>query len=128
MKKHIIAILLLGMAMAGCNKMSKDERYAKEAAEECKKCPRALDEFTTIDSVSYIPELNRFAYYYSVSGVEDSLLTAQKEELELQLFELLTNTPDMHSYIADSVSFQYIYRSQESQKLLIDILIESDRF
>lgn len=128
MKKIFITSILFGLIIAGCNKTDKTERYTKEAQELSKQCPRALDEFTTMDSVRYLPSLKRFAYYYSVKGIEDSLLTIQKENLELQLFEQLTNSPDMHPYIADSLSFQYIYHSVASNNLLMDILIESDRF
>lgn len=128
MKKCLIASLVLGTIIAGCNNMSKAERYAKEATELNKQCPRALDEFTTMDSVHYLGDLNRFTYYYSVHGLADSILIAQKENLELQLFEQLINSPDMRPYITDSISFQYIYHSEESDSLLMDILIESQRF
>lgn len=115
--------LLAGAMLAtACKQETKAERYAREAREVSAQCPMALDICTTMDSMTYAKADNSFSYHYTVSSVSDSLLLAQRDELELQTLGQLQNAPEMRPYIEDRMTFRYIYRSSETGNPLMEFV------
>ena len=83
----ILALLLL--IFSACQE-SLDERIKRETSEFNKRrCPQKIDEFVTLDSISYIvhengEEANDYIYNYSLrcDSSELELFYSQKSELE----------------------------------------------
>ena len=78
-----------------------------------------------MDSMTYTATNNRFTYYYKVSGIADSLLTANEPMFRRQILDRLLNATDMLPYVQDKVSFRYVYRTGVNDTPVMDFLYES---
>lgn len=120
MKKAIIPALAVMMVIAACHN-SKVERYTREAQETTAQCPMALDAYTTLDSMTYAEKGNQFNYYYSIAEISDSLILAQKDEINRQTLQHLINLPEMRPFLEDEVTFKYIYRSKAAGREIMTL-------
>ncbi len=102
MKKYFCFLAFILLLTTACIE-SKRETYVQEAKEYTAMCPMALDEKTTIDSMTYDAERNAFVYHYTMG----TLLIADGESLKVELCQELLNSPAMLPYLKDSVTFVY---------------------
>lgn len=116
---------MLPLCAACHHKETKAERYTREARETTAQCPMAIDANTMMDSMTYTPSTHRFTYYYKVSGVSDSVLTANTEMLRQQILDRLLNATDMIPYIQDGITFRYVYRTDTTAAPIMDFVYES---
>ena len=102
--KKINTTLLLGalLGFCACHFESFDERCAREAREYTEKqCPRRMDQYTLMDSLTYDDHSRTLNYYYTLEGVldNDTVMNAQaceslkdllrKKRSQLRGFEVL---------------------------------------
>ena len=83
--KKINNTLLLGalLGFCACHFESFDERCAREAREYTEKqCPRRMDQYTLMDSLTYDDHSRTLNYYYTLEGVldNDTVMNAQSCE------------------------------------------------
>lgn len=105
MKNHSCFWVFILLLATACQE-SKRETYVREAKEYTAMCPIALDEVTTIDSMTYDAERNAFVYHYTLG----TPLIADGNGLKAELCRELQNSPDMLPYMKDSVTFIYRFR------------------
>ena len=96
--KKINTTLLLGalLGFCACHFESFDERCAREAREYTEKqCPRRMDQYTLMDSLTYDDHSRTLNYYYTLEGVldNDTVMNAQaplaQKRNQLRGFEVL---------------------------------------
>lgn len=102
--KKINTTLLLGalLGFCACHFESFDERCAREAREYTEKqCPRRMDQYTLMDSLTYDDHSRTLNYYYTLEGVLDNntVMNAQAcESLKDLLRKNVVNSVDLKSY------------------------------
>ena len=102
--KKINTTLLLGalLGFCACHFESFDERCAREAREYTEKqCPRRMDQYTLMDSLTYDDHSRTLNYYYTLEGVldNDTVMNAQAcESLKDLLRKNVVNSVDLKSY------------------------------
>ena len=118
--KKINTTLLLGalLGFCACHFESFDERCAREAREYTEKqCPRRMDQYTLMDSLTYDDHSRTLNYYYTLEGVldNDTVMNAQScESLKDLLRKNVVNSVDLKSYKEKGISFSYYYYSKAS--------------
>lgn len=121
--KKINTTLLLGalLGFCACHFESFDERCAREAREYTEKqCPRRMDQYTLMDSLTYDDHSRTLNYYYTLEGVLDNntVMNAQAcESLKDLLRKNVVNSVDLKSYKEKGISFSYYYYSKASGKV-----------
>lgn len=130
MKKLSSAVFLIGaFLLAGC-KESKEKIFGRVARELTAKCPRAIDEFTRLDSVVYLPAGNVNRYYYTLTGDADdaSAIEANRTEMEAALTGEVANSMELKEYKVYDVTFEYIYYSGKDQTILFEHTITPEQY
>lgn len=120
MKKYSSAFVLILVFLAmGC-KESKEKMFGRIAREMTAKCPRAINEFTRLDSVVYLPDGNINRYYYTLTGDADNALSieANRKEMEAALTGEVVNSMDLKEYKEYHVTIEYIYFSDKEKTVL----------
>lgn len=120
MKKYSSAVvLILAFLATGC-KESKEEMFGRIAREMTAKCPRAISEFTRLDSVVYLPGGNVNRYYYTLTGDADDVLSIEtnREEMKAALTGEVANSMELKEYKEYNVTFEYIYYSDKDKTVL----------
>ena len=106
-------------ALVACTESFEDRcrREAREFTE--KQCPRAVDKFILLDSMTFTEDPVGFAYHYRVSGELDNpdLLTdAQMEQFRQQLLKNVRTDISLKQYKEKGFTFGYYYTSASTGK------------
>jgi len=110
--------------LSSCTESFSDRcrREAKEYSE--RECPRMVEQFIRMDSMTYVEEPQGFTYYYSVVGELDNpeLLTPEAiEAFRTQLLESIRNDLHMKRYKDKGFVLTYQYISDSTGKDFIKV-------
>ena len=89
-----------------------------------KQCPRRMDQYTLMDSLTYDEHSRTLNYYYTLEGVldNDTVMNAQAcESLKNLLRKNVVNSVDLKSYKEKGISFSYCYYSKASGKVRFQV-------
>ena len=120
MKNRAIVALTLGTLMlAGCQ-----ESLSEKCARECrlytqKNCPAQIDNHTILDSMTFEAESNTIHYYYTLTGVADSVGLLTRETVRNALKEQIRNTTMLQAYKEEGYNFAYTYHSEKSPETVL---------
>lgn len=136
MKKFIMITtgFICLLSIASCKHESFDERCAREAKDyTMKQCPQQIDKGIMLDSMTYSKtgkddnvSNRKFTYYYTFSGMQDSLLnrmlkevpdTARKrlDDFKKAMLNGLTTSVQLKPYKDKGFIFEYIYYSTKTK-------------
>ena len=119
MKKLTFFALLTTLFLTACQE-SIDEKATREAKVYTQKnCPAMLAGNTTIDSLAFEPSTRTFHYYYTLSGVADTVIPSMHDSMRETLLHALKNTTSMKDYKDEGFNFAYTYRSQKHPETII---------
>ena len=93
MKKTTTLLLATLLGLAACQHESFDERCGREAREYTEKqCPRRMDDYTMMDSLTFDRASRTLTYYYTMEGMldTDSMATPEFGEAR-RLLKFLNN-------------------------------------
>ena len=120
MKKYLFFAALL-LLLSGCQE-SLEDRAAREVEEHNRKfCPQKLNDFTTLDSLTFDKATHTFTQYLTLNGNADNVERAK--EMSGQIKEDLTmavksDTSQKH-YKDEGYSFRFIARSQKDKNVIL---------
>lgn len=120
MMNHSIIVLLSALfLLAGCQE-SLEEKCASECkAYTQKNCPARLDDKCIVDSLTFEANSHTLHYYYTLTGVADSVGLLNSTEVKSALLDQLSNTTSMKAYKDAGYSFAYTYYSQKRPDLVL---------
>ena len=100
---HLISIASVSILLfASCNFESFEKRCAREAEEyTTRHCPRRMNKYTVMDSLTFNPETKTFGYYYTLEGDldNDSIITNEiADSFREQLKKELINSVELKAY------------------------------
>lgn len=118
-KKSIITLIIATMTITSCQE-SLNEKCARECQLYTQKnCPAQIDNHTIIDSLTFDPQSRTIHYYYTLTGVADSVGLLTHEEVHTALKDQLRNTTMMRTYKEEGFNFAYTYHSQRRPELVL---------
>ncbi len=124
----LAALLLLG----SCNYETFEEKCAREAREYTEKqCPRRIDPYTVIDSMTFDAPERELTYYYTLEGELDDkeLMSADLlTDFETSLCKALVTSVEMKTYKEHGLNFQYTYVSQSTGEVLATVRLTPDMY
>jgi hypothetical protein len=120
MKNYYYVVLLSALfVLAGCQE-SLEEKCARECkAYTQKNCPAQLDDKCIVDSLIFESNSHTLHYYYTLTGIADSVGLLNPEEVKTALLDQLSNTTSMKAYKDAGYSFAYTYYSQKRPELVL---------
>ena len=118
-KNYLFALLLASLTLGSCQE-SLNEKCARECQQYTQKnCPVQVDEHTIIDSMAFESDSRTIHYYYTLTGVADSVGLLTQEEVHKVLLDQLRNTTMMRVYKEEGFNFAYTYHSQSRPELVL---------
>lgn len=127
MNRHFINILIfaaIAAALAGCHRETKDEAAAREAREyTMRECPKDIDEYTSMDSMTFDIETRELTFSYTVRDVldEDDIYTEELYDLyHDDLLRDIKNNIDLKRAKQEGVTLVYRYFSQKTGKVRME--------
>ena len=118
MKKSLIILSAL-CGLSSCQE-SFDERCTREAREYTEKqCPRRMDAYTVMDSLTYDTPSRTLHYFYTLEGLldNDSVTSAEfQDALKDLLHKYIMNSVDLKTYKEKGLNFCYHYYSRSTGK------------
>ncbi len=132
MKKTTTLLLATLLGLAACQHESFDERCGREAREYTEKqCPRRMDDYTMMDSLTFDRASRTLTYYYTMEGMldTDSMATPEfGEALETTLRKHIVNSVDLRSYKKEGLNFCYQYNSKSTGKVRYKVLFTPEDY
>lgn len=121
--RKLFVLLIVALTAVSCTESFEDRcrREAKEYSE--RECPRMVDTFIRMDSMTFESEPAGLVYYYSVIGDLDNaeLLTPDVvEDFRTRLLESIRNDINMKRYKDKGFQFTYRYRSDSTGKPFVE--------
>lgn len=114
-----VALLSALFLLAGCQE-SLEEKCARECRVYTQKnCPARLDDKCIVDSLTFEANSHTLHYFYTLTGVADSVGLLNLEEVKTALLDQLSNTTSMKAYKDAGYSFAYTYYSQSRPELVL---------
>jgi uncharacterized lipoprotein YajG len=122
MKKRIILSSMAAfLLLCGCQE-NIDERITRELQEYSRRnCPNRIGN-QVLDSTAYDVKTRTILYYYTLDEDLDSIVRARSEEMTDALRKSLKEDLTTKYYKENQVNFQYIYRSYDGKKEVLNIL------
>ena len=118
MKKLFVFALAI-FTFTACQE-TLEEKAANEAALYTKKnCPSQIAENIIIDSLVFETATHTLHYYYTLTGIADSVGLLNQNEARSSLLKELKNTTSMAGYKEAGFQFAYSYRSQKNPKTIL---------
>lgn len=119
MEKLILFTALI-LLLTGCRE-SLEERAAREAKTYTEKtCPYKMDEFTTLDSVTFDTATHTFHNYYTLTGTADREISeTEYQNMRTLLLQQLQNDTKQKVYKEAGYSYNYVYRSKSNPKTVL---------
>jgi hypothetical protein len=125
--KQLIAFALVGVLCAACQE-TLEEKAAKEAELYTKKnCPAKIAENITMDSLTFELPTHTLHYYYTLSGIIDSIGLLNPETARSSLLKELRNTTSMLGYKEAGYRFAYTYRSQKDPDTVLFDMVFTEK-
>lgn len=115
--------------LCSCQK-SWEERCTEEAQRITETtCPRQMPYDIIMDSMTYDAQLNRFHYYYRVTGERDKpeIFISGKEEMLDLLKQQYDNSIELKKYKDHGMSFRCIYYSGSTGQKYLDYVWENNK-
>ena len=104
-KLSFIGLLLASLTLGSCQE-SLNEKCARECRQYTQKnCPAPIDKHTIIDSMTFEAGTRTIHYYYTLTGVADSVGLLSREEVHKALKDQLRNTTMMRAYKEEGFNF-----------------------
>lgn len=130
---HLISITAVSaLLLTACNFESFEKRCAREAEEyTARHCPKRINKYTVIDSLTFNPETKTFGYYYTLEGDLDNDTIISKDIADSfrdQLKKELTNSVELKAYKERNLNFSYIYISQSTGKVRFETLFTPEDY
>ena len=125
MKKTYL-MALVTVVFVACQE-SLEVKCAKEVRMyNLKNCPAKMSDNIIMDSISFEASTHTINYYYTLTGVADTILADQQQEVKNALLGELKNSPGMAPYKEADYNFHYRYMSQQHPgEVLYDMLFTS---
>jgi len=118
MKKLFVFALAI-IAFYACQE-TLEEKAIREAQLYTKKnCPSQIAENLIIDSLVFEASTHTLHYYYTLTGIADSVGLLNQSEARSSLLKELKNTTSMAGYKEAGYQFAYSYRSQKDPKTML---------
>ena len=118
MKKGILFMLAV-LILSACQE-SLEDKCARECVEFTKrKCPSPVAQDMIIDSMTFEAATRTIHYYYTLTGVADSVGLFSHEEVHQALRDQVRNTTMMRAYKEEGFNFTYTYHSQRRPELVL---------
>ena len=132
MNKKTFLILLAGSLLCACGRKSLEEQMESEAKEfTLKQCPKIIDEYTTMDSVTFNSESHTSSYYYSIQGEldnPDSFLPSTQEYYRETMMQKVRDDLNLRKAKDAGISFAYHFISKQTGKELLGFTITPDDY
>ena len=97
-----------------------EEKAIREAQLYTKKnCPSQIAENIIIDSLVFEASTHTLHYYYTLTGIADSVGLLNQDEARSSLLKELKNTTSMAGYKEAGYQFAYSYRSQKDPETIL---------
>ena len=97
-----------------------EEKAIREAQLYTKKnCPSQIAENIIIDSLVFEASTHTLHYYYTLTGIADSVGLLNQDEARSSLLKELKNTTSMAGYKEAGYQFAYSYRSQKDPETML---------
>ena len=126
MKKYLLLVAMT-ITLCACQQ-TLEEQAAKEAKLYTQKnCPAQLDETLIVDSLTFEAATHTLHYYYTLSGVADSVGLLDDETARNSLLNELKNTTSMMAYKEAGYRFAYTYHSQKNPKTILFDMVFSEK-
>ncbi len=127
MMKKFITFALAAIVFTACQE-SLEEKAAQEAKMYTQKnCPAMIGENLRMDSLTFELPTRTLHYYYTLSGVADSVGLLDDETARNSLLNELKNTTSMMAYKEAGYRFAYTYRSQKNPKTILFDMVFSEK-
>ncbi|MCM1108333.1 MAG: hypothetical protein NC388_04645 [Clostridium sp.] len=130
MKRKLWIGLAALLTLTGCRYENFDKRCEREAREfTAKQCPRRMDPYTIMDSLTYTPRLKQLTYFYTLEGDLDNkaLMTSDlMDEFQTSLYKNLSESIEMKAYKEHNLNFRYVYISGSTGEILTEVTLTPD--
>ena len=125
--KNLITFALAAIVFAACQE-SLEEKAAQEAKMYTQKnCPAMIGENLRMDSLTFEISTRTLHYYYTLSGIADSVGLLDEETARGSLLNELKNTTSMMAYKEAGYRFAYTYHSQKNPKTILFDMVFSEK-
>ena len=125
--KNLITFALAVIVFTACQE-SLEEKAAQEAKMYTQKnCPAMIGENLRMDSLTFEISTRTLHYYYTLSGVADSVGLLDDETARNSLLNELKNTTSMMAYKEAGYRFAYTYHSQKNPKTILFDMVFSEK-
>ena len=112
--KKLFVFAIMALTFAACQE-SLEEKAAREAQMYTKKnCPARISETVIMDSMTFEAPTRTLHYYYTLTGVADSLGIDDINEARSRLLSELKNTTALASFKEEGFRFAYTYHSEQN--------------
>ena len=127
MMKNLITFALAVIVFTACQE-SLEEKAAQEAKMYTQKnCPAMIGENLRMDSLTFELPTRTLHYYYTLSGIADSVGLFDEETARGSLLNELKNTTSMMVYKEAGYRFAYTYHSQKNPKTILFDMVFSEK-
>lgn len=132
MKNNAWIGLAAMLSLAGCGYENFNERCAREVREYTEKeCPRRIDPYTIMDSMTFDATGKELAYYYTLEDSLDSkeLMSDELvEDFEQSLCKALSTSVEMKAYKEHNLNFRYTYISKSTGETLVSVVLTPEMY
>lgn len=127
MIKKTIILSVTVLTLLSCGRKSLEEQMEEDAKEfTLKQCPKVLDEFTTMDSITFSSLTRTSSYYYTIKGNldnPDTFLPSTKEYYRESMMTKLRDDLNLRKAKEAGISFAYHFTSKSTGKELLSFTI-----
>ena len=117
--KKILLFVAATIVLLSCQE-TLEEKASREARLYTEKnCPARIDEFLLIDSLTFEAGTHTLHYYYTLTGVADTMGVLCDSIAREPLLKQLKNTTAMGAYKEKGYNFTYTYYSQKHPEKLV---------
>lgn len=131
MKKILLTLSIL-LVVCGCKRKTFEEQLVETAQEFTQKqCPREVDEYTVIDSMTFSKEDLTIHYYYTIKGKLDDpqmLTEGVLEDFKESMLSKLRGDIALKKEKEYGVSFAYHYISAKTHESVLEMLFTKDDY
>ena len=117
MRKAMTAVVALTAVMltVGCQEKLEDraERECREQTE--KNCPTPVENFASMDSMTFERGSHTISYCYTVSGAIDNAAAINGEQVRAALLQEVRNSPQLKAYKDVGYGLRYVYYSNKEK-------------
>lgn len=121
----ILAFAAAATLLSACHRETKDEAAARYAREyTLRECPKDLDEYTSMDSLTFDIHTRELTYSYTVRGVldDDEIYTDELYDLyHDNLLRDIKNNIDLKRAKQEGVTLVYRYFSQKTGEVRMEL-------